>query len=191
MGFQKTHFAGGIVQLFKGFFHRQFLPFGVGGGDAFAFPIGRSSHRADDGVNSVSVFYRVGQAFQNHHAGAFRHNKSVGASVKRIRTRFRQSTDFAKFNVSGGRHHLVHTARYGHIKITHAQTVYGLVNSRQRGGAGSVYGKVGSVQIKHIGYAAGNNVGQLSGHGVFGNRDKAFAHAGVHFVHHFLGVRRV
>ena len=166
------------------------MAFGVGGGNAFAFTVGRSTHGADNGINAVTVFYGIGQAFQNNHTGAFRHNETVGAGIKRIRARFRQRTDFAEFDKRGRGHHLVHTAGNRHIKIAHAQPVDGLVNSGQRGGASGVHRKVGTVQIKHVGYTARDDVGQFARHGVFVNRGEMFPHAFVHFVNHFFGVRR-
>ena len=61
--FNQAHIPRGIVQLFKGFFYGNFLALGVGGGNAFAFPVGRSAHGADHGVHFVAVFNRVGKAF--------------------------------------------------------------------------------------------------------------------------------
>ena len=188
--FNQAHGFGRVVQLFKGFFHRQFLPFRVRRGDAFAFAVGRGAHSADDGVNPVAVFYGVREAFQNHHTGAFGHYEAVGAGIKRIGTRFGQRPDFAEFNVSGRGHHLVHAAGDSHIKIAHAQAVDRLVNGRQRSSAGRVHRKVGAVQVKHVGYASGNYVSEFTGHGVFVNGSEFFAHARVHFVQHFLGVGR-
>ena len=188
--FNQAHGFGRVIQLFKGFFHRQFLTFGVGSGDAFAFPVGRSTDGADNGVNLVAGFYRIGQTFQNYHTGAFGHYEAVGTRIKRIGPRFGQSANFAELNVRRGRHHLVHTACNGHVKVTHAKPVYGLVNGRQRSGASSVHREVGAVQVKYVGDAAGDNVGQFAGHGVFVNGGEFFTHARVHFVQHFLGVGR-
>ena len=159
VGFHQAYFAGGIVQLFKRFFYGNFLPFRVRRGNTFAFPVGRSTNSADNGIHFIAVFHRITQAFQNNSTGTFGHDKAVRFGIKRTRTFFRQSTDFAELNISRRRHHLVHTAHDGHIKITFAQAVYGLVHRGQRSGTSGVYGEVGAMHIKHIGQAAGNHVG--------------------------------
>ena len=186
--FKQANFTGSIVQLFKRFFHSQFLALGVRSGDTLAFTVGGSPYCADNGIYAVAIFYGVGQALQNNHTGTFGHYKAVGAGIKGIGAVLGQSTDFAELNIGRGRHHLVHPAGYGHIKVPHTQPVYGLVNSRQRGGASSIHRKVGTVQIKHVGYAARNNVGQFTRHRIFVNRGKFFAHTRIHFVQHLLGV---
>ena len=61
--FHQADFGRGVIQLFKGFFHRQFLALGVRGGNALAFSVGRGPNGADDGINFVSVFDGVGKAF--------------------------------------------------------------------------------------------------------------------------------
>ena len=81
---------------------------------------------------------------------------------------------------------MVYAADNGHIKISFAQAVDGLVHRRQRGGARGVYGKVGTVHVKHVGQAPGDDIGQFSRHGIFGNGGKFLAHAFVHFVHQLL-----
>ena len=81
---------------------------------------------------------------------------------------------------------MVHAAHNGHIKVAFAQAVDGLIHRSQRRGAGGVHRKVGAVHVKHIGYAAGNHVGQFAGHRIFVNRGKFLADAFVHFVHQFL-----
>ena len=188
--FQQPNGFGRIVQLFKRFFHRQLLAFGVRRGNAFSFSVGRSTHSANNGINAVAVFNGVGQAFQNNHTSAFGHYKAVSTGIKRIGTRVGQSPNFAEFDIGRGRHHLIYTACNGHVKVTHAQPVDGLVNGSQRGGTGRVHREVGAVQVKHIGYAAGDYIGQFARHGIFGNRGKFFPHAGVHFVQHFLCIGR-
>ena len=85
---------------------------------------------------------------------------------------------------------MVHAACNGHIKVPHAKPVHRLVNGGQGRGTGGIYGKVGAVQVKHVGHAARNDVGQFARHGVFGNRGEFFTHARVHFVQHFLRIGR-
>ena len=190
VGFQQAHIRRRIIQLFKSFFHGNFLPLGVRRGNAFASAVGRGPDGADQRVDTVAVFYGVGKAFQNHHTGPFGHHKSVRARVKRIGAVRGQCADFAKLNVGRRRHHLVHTAGNSHIKIAQAQAVDGLVHRRKRSGTGRINGKVSAVFVKHIGHTPRNHVGEFAGHGVLGYGHKFFPHAGFYFAEQLFGMGR-
>ena len=56
------------------------------------------------------------------------------------------------------------------------QTVDRSLQSGQRRGARGVRGKIGSAQVEHRRHAAGGDVGQLAGHGIFGGVGKTPAH---------------
>ena len=182
--FHEIHVGRGIVHPGESVLDGDLLALGIGGGDALALAVGGGAYGVHQGVDLVAVADRVGEAFKDINGNGFRHYEPVGPFVERIGTFGRQRADLAELHESRGAHHLVGAARHRHVELAGAQAQHGVIQRRHGGGAGRVHGHVGAVEIENIGYAAGGHVGQLAGHGVFGDVDDARVYASLVFFYH-------
>ncbi len=85
VGFHEIHFSRPVIHLRESVLNGVFLPFGVRGGDAFAFPVGGSAHGIYKGVYPVPVALGVGAALEYINRHGFRHYESVGPGIKGVR----------------------------------------------------------------------------------------------------------
>ena len=163
--------AGGGVQagVLPGAARGQHLADRVRGGDALALAVGRAAHPTDHGVDIVAIALGVSQALEQEAGGAFAHDKAIGAVAKGPAAGGAEGADLAEFDEATGAHVAVHPAREHRIAMPLGQQLDRGVDGGQGRGAGGVGDEAGPAQVEHVGDAAGDDVGQLAGHAVFGD----------------------
>ncbi len=149
--------------------HRQLLPDGVGGGNAFAFAIAGPAHAANDRVNFVTGSFRIFQPFEQEGPGPFAHHKTIGSITKRPCSSSTQRANFAKLDEAADTHVAVYPARHHCVHLVFGEQFNSRVYGGKTGGASSVGDEVGAAQVQHIGHPPGDDVGQFAGHGIFGD----------------------
>src|SRR6185369_13662856 len=103
---------------------------------------------------------------------AFAHHEAVGAFCVGARAGGGEGADLAELHKASGAHVAVDTAGDGDVEILLDEGFGRGVDGRHSRGAGGVAGEVGAVEVEQVGDAAGDAVGELAGHGVFGDLRK-------------------
>ena len=132
-------------------------------------PVAGAAHAADHGVNAVAVALGVGQAFEHKGGGALAHDKPVGAAAKGAGAGGAERADLAEFHKGADAHVAIHAAGDHRVDLLVDQHFHRRLDGGEAGGAGGVGDEVRPAQIEHVGHASGDDVGQLAGHGVFGD----------------------
>ena len=154
--------------------------------DALPFAIRCGANATDHSQNIGTILLGIRQPAEHKDCGSLTHNKTVGTGVKGPRSIRAQGSDLGKLYVGLRSHIGVHTTHHSVIVLVRAQSKDGSVQSRQRSCAGGIGCITGTRQVKRAGHAARDAVGQLAGHGVFGDRHQVVSHGGVHIAHQLL-----
>ena len=153
----------------------------VGGGDPFASAIAGTADAADDGIDPVSVALGVVQALEHQDHGSLAHHKAVGPLCVGPGAVGAEGADLAELDKGGRAHVAVDAPGERGVKLPGDQSLDRGMEGRHGGSAGGVGDKVGAAQVERVGHAAGDDVGQLAGHGILGDAGDAvadlFAHA--------------
>jgi hypothetical protein len=152
----------------------QALADGVGGGDALALAVARSRHAEEHGVDAVAVPLGLGQPPEQEQRAPLAHDEAVGAVRVGAGAGRRQRADLAELHVGRGAHVAVDAAREGCVVLAVDQPFDRRGHGRQAGRARGVGDIARPPEVEEVGDPAGDDVGQLAGHGVLGDgRDGA------------------
>ena len=161
---------GGVLpRVLPGPLDGELLAHGVGRGDALALPVRRAADAQDHRVDVVARGLGVLESLQHEEGGALPHHEAVGSSVERAGARRGQCADLAELHERVDAHVGVEPAGDDGVEVVLDQAVHGGVESGEARRAGRVGGEVGSAQVEEVGHAAGDHVGQLTGHRVLGD----------------------
>ncbi|OPZ55187.1 MAG: hypothetical protein BWY91_01201 [bacterium ADurb.BinA028] len=147
----------------------ELLPDRVGGGDALALAVGRATDAEDEGVDLVAVALGVGEPLEDEQGCALTHDEAIGAGVEGPGAGGRQGTDLAELDEGVDTHVAVDATGDHRVVLVVVEAEDRGVERGQAGRAGGVGRVVGATQVEHVGDPAGDDVGQLTGHGVLGD----------------------
>ena len=88
----------------------------------------------------------------------------------------RESPDSGELCKGRRVHRSVRSSRQHDVDLTSLQQTASVENSGHGGGASSVHGVIGALQIQQVGHASRDHVGQFPGHRVFINPRRALQH---------------
>ena len=170
MALKQVHRARIDASVLIGTTQRPLLTFGVGRSHALALAVGARADAADHRVHAVPVPHRVGEALEHDDAAALAHHKAVRGLVERTRTLGGQRPDLGELRVGGRRHGAVGTTADRHVKIAVLQALDRGLDRGHRPRARRVGGEIRAAEVERVGDAPGGDVGELAGHGIFGDR---------------------
>jgi hypothetical protein len=153
-----------------GAFHSQTLSDGVGRRDAPALAVARATHPEQDGVHAIAVTFGVGEALEHEERRTLAHDEAVGRGVERPGAGGRERADLAELHERVDPHVAVDPAGDHGVVLAVDQPVRRCRRRRQCGGTGCVGGEVRTPEVEQVRDPAGQDVGQLPGHGVLGDR---------------------
>ena len=179
VGFDQSGRSRVQTRNFPGAFDGQLLADGVGRGDTFALAVAAATHAANHSINFVAAAFSVGQPFEQERAGTFAHHKAIGPIAKGTAAGGAEGADFAEFDEDGRAHVTIHAAGDDRVDLVLGQHFDGGVESRKAGGAGRVGDEVGAAQIEQIGHAPRDDIGQFTGHSIFGDGRETLVDDGV------------
>ena len=143
----------------------------VGRRDALALSVRRSRDATNDGVDVLAVPLGVGQPAQDEERRTFAHDEAVGARVERPRACGREGADLAELHERRHAHVAVDAAGDDRVVGVALQALDSRGHSGEPGRAGRVSREVGSAEVEQRRDPPGDDVGQLAGHRVFGDRE--------------------
>ncbi len=146
------------------------LALDVRGGDALALAVGAGADALDHRVDPVAVALGFGQALEHQDGSALAHDEAVGGLVEGGGVVGGERPDLAELDVGGHAHHAIDAAGDGDVVVAVLEALHRGLDGGHRAGAGGVHGEVRAAQVEGVGDAPGDDVGQLAGHGVFGDR---------------------
>ena len=150
---------------------REPLAHGVGRGDALALAVGGAADAEDDGVDTVPVSLGVLEPLEDEQGGAFAHDEAVGAGVERSGACRRERTDLAELHERVHAHVAIQPAGDDGVELVVGESGDGGVERGQARGAGGIGGEVHPTQVEQVRDPAGDDVRELAGHGVLGDRE--------------------
>ncbi len=154
--------------LFIGALDGLFLAAGLRGVDGVAGSVAGGAQSADDRVDLVVVAFCVGEAFQHDHSDALAQNGAVGVVGKGLRiAALGQGGRLAEAHVHEDVVEGVHTAGDDHVGTAGVEFQTGEMNGAERAGAGGVDDAVGAAEVEAVGDAAGGDIAEQAGEGVF------------------------
>ena len=157
-----------------GALHGDLLPDWVGSGDALALAVRRAGNAADDAVDVLAVTLGVGQSAQHEECCALTHDEAVGSRVERAGPCRRQGPDLAELHERRDAHVAVDPARDDGVVGVRLQALHGCCHPGQTGRARCVGGEVRASEVEQRRHSAGDDVGELTGHRVLGDRQASF-----------------
>jgi hypothetical protein len=184
VAFDHRRAVGGDAGIAPGAFDGEPLADGVGRRDAFAAAVTRTGEAADHSVNPVAVALGVGQPLEHEHRRPLAHHEAVGAVGVGAGAGGRERADLAELGVGRGAHVGVDAAGDHGIEVVFLEPLDGGVERRHRRGTGGVADEVGTVEVEQVGDPAGDDVGQLAGHGVLGDLGQPPAETRLHLLEH-------
>ena len=149
---------------------RELLAHGVGRGDALALAVGGAADAEDDGVDAVAVALGVLEPLEHEQGGALAHDEPVGPGVERPGAGGRERADLAELHERVHAHVAVQAAGDDGVELVVGEAGDGRVERGQARGAGGVGGEVHPTQVEQVRDPAGDDVRELAGHGVLGDR---------------------
>ena len=182
MSFDQPDRCGVDPGILPGTFDCALLTAGVGSSDALALAIRAAADTADHRVDLISIALGVIKAFQEENDRAFSHHKAVRAICIRAGAIRAERADLAEFNVGFRAHAVINPAGNSCIEFSAEQPIRGSLDGSQRRGAGSVGDEIGSGQIENVGHPPGDDIRELTRHGIFGDRQDARADLGGHLL---------
>ncbi len=170
MGLEHGNVGGRDAAVFVGALECQQLAGGVGGRDSLALAVRGTAQAVQHGVDLVAVALGVYQALEQQHAAALAHDETVRPFIERAAQLGRQRANLGELDETVRGHARIGAARQNHVVAKFRQAVDGCLQGGQGRGAGCVGGVVRPAQAEDVGHPAGDDVGQLAGHAVFGDR---------------------
>ncbi len=161
---------------------RELLSDRVGRGDSFAFAVARPANSPNHGVDLVPGLFRVLQALQEEHGGAFAHDEAIGAFVVGPRSGRRERADLAEFRIARRAHVAVDAAGEDRVVVPLFEPRDGGAEGGHRRGTGRIRGEVGAVEVENRRHAACDDVRKLAGHRVLADARKVLPHPSHRFV---------
>ena len=164
--------------------HREDLTNGIGGRDALALAVARTTGGAHDGVDAIAVALGVFEPFEQEDRGALAHHEAVGPVGVGPGAGGRQRADLAELHIARRAHVRVDAAGEHRVEVVMSEAIE---SGRHRGhgrGAGRVGHEIGSVQVEERRDASGDDVRQLAGHRVFVDRRETAGDAQTHLFEH-------
>ncbi len=124
----------------------------------------------------------VGEPLEQEQCCALAHHEPIGTLAEGAGAGRRQCTDLAELDERAGAHVGVDaTGQHGVVGAL-LEPFDGGVDRRHRRRARGVDDEVGPVEVEQVRQPAGDDVGQLAGHRVLGDRREAPVHPGPQFL---------
>ena len=141
----------------------------VGCGDALALAVGRGSQATDDRVDRIAVALGIFQALEQENRAALAHHKAIGPIAEGAGARGAECADLAEFDKGGRSHVPVNAAGQHGVHPVVGEQFHSGINCGEGGGAGGIGNEIRAAQVQQVGHTSGHNVGQFTGHRVFGD----------------------
>ena len=152
-----------------GTLHRQTLADGVRGSDALPLAVAGAAEPEQYGVHTVAVPLGVREPLEHEERGSLAHDEAVCACIERPGTGGRERADLAELHEAVDAHVAVDAAGDRRVEVTVREALHSRRRGCQRGGTGRVSGEVGAPEVEQVRDPAGQDVGELAGHGVLGD----------------------
>ncbi len=145
------------------------LALGAGRVDALGAAVGRGAQTADDAVDFVAVAFGIGKTPQRDHPDPFAQHRTVRRRRKRPAiARFRQRRGLAEAHEHKGVVQCVTSPRNHQVRVPELKLLHPHRDRGEAAGACGIDDTVGASEIQPVGDAAGYDVTEQAGKGIFG-----------------------
>ena len=156
MCFHEVHLGGVNPRIGTCVQHQLGLRLRAGQGNPVGLAILIEGRAHDHTMDRVSICDGLGKQFEQHHARPFTTHEAVGGSVKCCTPSIRrQHPRLGKSDESIRCNHHRHPARHRHLAAPGQNLFTGDMHRRKCGGAGSVHGHAGTLEIEAVRNAVG------------------------------------
>ncbi len=171
--------------------HRELLTHRIGRRDALAAPVAGPAHGPDHRIDGIPVPFGVLQPLEQDAPGPLTHDEAVGAFRVRPAAGGGERADLAELHEGRRAHVGVHASGQDGVVVVLLQPFHRRAQRGHGRGARRVGHVVRPLEVVQGGDAAGGDVGQLAGHGVFRDVRDPGADAGMELFEHGLSHGRV